>query len=405
MSKLVFLKDRELLETTPVDNVFITRFMPLAPELAVKAYIYGLMLLSGSGSQADDLSAALGCTDNDIRAAFAYWESVGLVKVLPGEPLQVQYLNIRNALAHGNIDTRDSERGEFVRNLQSILGTRMITGSELSKFYDWLDVFGFEEAAAAEIVRHCLDRKGARTSVSYMDAVARTLAGKGCLTHEAVMRQFEIEDSAVSGAAAILRRWRQTRPLTEDEIAMYRKWTEEWGFDNEAIDAALTMATAAMKPSFKYLDGTFDDWRRNGTSGAEILKQEDAVFELARQAFSRAGLKSRPSSEQRREMRDWHIEKHMSAELILLAAELSAQDIHPYACMKRLINEWYSRGIASVSEANDYFESEQRGRRNTRSSSKNNRALNYIQGEKYTKDDLKRLGISLGEELYDSDEQ
>ena len=406
MSTTIFLKYKELLEVTPVENIFIAQFMPLAPELAVKAYLYGLMLLSGAGTGSEDISAALGCSQNDIRAAFAYWESVGIVRVISEDPIQVVFLNIKNALLRSSVDTRGAVRGEFVKRLQAVFGTRVLTGSELSKIYDWLDVFGLEEDAAIELAKHFLDKKGARTSVSYMDAAARSLAGRGSLTAEAVREHFKAEEALANGAAYILRRWNRRRPPTEDEISLYEKWTRGWGFDDDGIGLALERMTAAEKPTFKYLDSLLETWHREGsvdrTSIDRMQKEEDLVYELARQAFARAGLKTKPNTEQRLLFREWHIEKCMSAELILYAAELSKNDLRPFAMMKRIIGEWYAHGISGVNEAREYYEREQGSMRP--SARKNNRALNYSQGKKYTQDDLKNLGISLGEEIFGGNE-
>ena len=83
MSKFVFLKDKELMGVTPVENIFISQFMPAAPELAVKAYLCGLMQLT-HGLE-DDVCAVLGCTEEELSAAYSYWEKLGLVEVMRGE--------------------------------------------------------------------------------------------------------------------------------------------------------------------------------------------------------------------------------------------------------------------------------------------------------------------------------
>ena len=408
MSETVFLKNKEISEVTPVENIFIAQFMPCAPELAVKAYLYGLMLLSGSGSASEDLSKVLGCSDTDILAAFSYWESAGLVKVISGDPLQVQYLGVRNAIIGYTADTRGAVHGEFVKKLQSVFGTRVLSGAELSKLYDWTDVFGFEEDAAVLIVKHCLDAKGARTSVSYMDSVARTLASSNCLSFDSVSEHFKAEERIAGGASKILKRWNRRRPPTEDEIALYEKWTSGWGFDDESIDIALSKMVTAEKPSFGYLDSILEAWRLTGSvdraSLEKLQKQEDEVFELARRAFKLAGMSSKPSSEQRMQFSEWYAEKKMSSEMILLAAELARNDIHPYAKMKRLLNEWYTLGLSTAAEARENYEKSM-GSRPQGSDRKKPRSLSYMQGKKYTRDDLKKLGISLGEEIYDNDEQ
>lgn len=406
MNGVIFLKDRELLGVTPVENVFIANFMPSAPEAAVKVYLYGLMLLSSSHSADEDIAAALGMSETDVRAAFSYWESAGIIRVIGEEPLQIMYLNVKEALSKGAVDTAGARYGEFVRRIQEAAGTRMISGAELKKMYDWLDVFGFEQDAAIELFRRCLETKGARTSVSYMDAVAKTLAGKSALTKEAVSEHFDEEELLKTGAARILKSWHMSRRPTEAELALYEKWTKAWGLTREVVDAALQKMTAAEKMTFAYLDSILKEWHETGridmNAVEEAAKREDMMIELTRQAFKRAGLASRPNGEQRRLISEYCLERHMNAEMILYAAELSNGDQRPFVRLKSILKDWSERGIGSLREAREYHE--RNGSRPSGRAAQVGRALNYIHGGRYTDEELKKLGISTGEEFYDDEE-
>ena len=404
MNDIVFFRERDLQQVTPVENAFITRYMPTAPELAVKAYLYGLMRLNCPlWDDGGDICSVLGCTADELKAAFAYWEAAGLVRLISDEPLKVQYVCVKNA-GSGASRELDGAYADFVRSLQSVLGTRVLSGSELTRIYDWLDVFGFEQGAAVAIVKHCLDTKGAKTGVAYMDAVAKTLVSKGILTLDGVNEYFADEALLSTGAAKILKRWNRRGLPTEDQIALYEKWTKGWGFDEESIALACEQMTSADKPSFKYLDSVLDAWRQNGyiskDSIRELGRQEDAIVELARRAFSRAGIKRSATREDRLYFRDWNIDKSMSAELILFAADLSRESSRPFAEMKRILGDWYEAGISSLPAAKEQYETAKADPKRK----KNTRALNYIHGGKYTDDELKKLGISLGEEFYDNAE-
>lgn len=405
MNGFSFIKDKRPKRDTVLDNVFITRYMPHAPEIAVKAYLYGLMLVSFPGEYDGDIASALGCEGEDILSAFTYWESLGLVALTPGEKCGVVYLDPAEALVGPS--RTGAKYGEFVGRLQGVLGTRVLSGAELSKVYDWLDIFGFEQDAALLIVKHCLDKKGARTKVSYMDAVARTLSGEGALTCDAVREHFEYEALIESGAGRICRRWHRAAPPTEDELALYEKWTRAWGFDEYAIDAALSKMVSANKPSFAYLDGILADWHEKGSADREsieaALREEDAVAELARQAFKRAGLKRTPDKDERSAFAVWYRDWCMSAELILFSADIASKQAHPFAAMKRILNDWHEAGLSSVGAAAKYEEGRESSGRG-RGGRGGRRALNYIKGAKYTDEQLKKLGISMGEEFYE-DEQ
>lgn len=407
MADTVFLKDNKLNSVTALDNAFIKSFLPSAPELALKAYIYGLMLLTGGASADADIASALGCADTDIRAAFSYWQSVGLVTVVGEEPLQIKYNSVADAIAFAGTGVASGARyAAFVGSLQRVLGTRQLSGSELTKIYDWLDVFGFEEDAAVRIVSYCLDKKGARTSVAYMDQMAKRLAADGAVTLEQVNEAISNEQLMSSGAGLLLKRWHQKRPPTEDELALYEKWTKGWGFDEYAIDYACTKLTSAANPSFGYVDSILADWHRDGKVGEEKIKEmqklDDSIREITRQALKRAGIKSSSNGEQRLCVKEWTVDNCMSPELIYLAAELSQSSVHRFQNMRRLLDEWHAKGISSITAAKSYYEAYQKNAP-AASGGKKNKALNYKQGGAYTKEELKKLGISLGEEFYSDD--
>lgn len=412
MNGTVFIKDKKLNDVTIVDNTFIAGFMAGAPELALKAYLYGLMLLSSHASADTDVAAALGCTDNDLRAAFSYWEGLGLVTVIAEEPLQIKYNSAAEA-AMGCAYRGGAKYAEFLKKLQSVLGTRQLSGRELAKIYDWIDVFGFEQDAAVAIVKRCLDKKGVRTSVNYMDSVAKRLAGQGALTLEQAQLAFAEEELMLSGAGKVLKRWNQTRRPTEDELILYEKWTHGWGFDDNAIMLACTHMVSAEKPSFAYLDGILTEWHNGGTVTkeqiAQMEKEDDSIRELTRQAFSRAGIKSQPSREQRQQVKTWVKEYAMSPELLMLAADYSKPSAKKYSNMHRLLEEWHEKGISSVGAAGAYYEAYQKfgtaSATAKAASGKKNRALDYMQGGRYTREELKKLGVSMGEEFYSDDDE
>ncbi len=398
---MIFKKKTERPDSTAVSNEFIKRSMPLMPELALKVYLFGLMLSSGEDG---DIASALGADEKDIRAALSYLEGLGLVELADGpEPVVIfkKPEEYAYTAAEGG-----AKYADFVKELQAVLGTRTLTGQELSRIYDWIELFGFEKEAAAAIVGNCLDMYGAKTGIAFMDKVAKTLAGRGAFTLAAVNEHFRRERIMTSGAAAVRRRWNRSGAPTQDEIALYEKWTVEWGMDEAAIDYALTRMTAADNPSFKYLDGVLGALREGGNTDAghirELSRREDELDELVRKMFAEAGLKSRPKREQKELIRSWRYEYLMSEELLLLAAGYAKADVSPFARMRAIVSGWHGEGISTEDAARASYEKNggfsERKRRP-------NRALGYMQGKTYSEDELKKMGITLGEEFYDDEDK
>ncbi len=407
MSETILVKSSGLFDSTIVSNAFIVQYMPDAPEDALKVYFYGLMLVSSGGGSAE-IADALSLSEEQVSDAFRYWEKAGLVKIVTGENgnMAVQYMPVFSAVQEVGFSAR--RYGSLLDKLRSVIGTRNFTGAELAKIIDWIEIFGFEEDAAVEVVAYCLSVKGAKVHINYIDAVAKRLAADGIVTAADVRESFKKQRELSSGAAAILKRWNYKRLPTDDEIALYEKWTIEWGFSEDALDLALSEMVAVDRPNFKYLDAILASYHSSGSVTAdrirEVMHEQDMIAELARQCFQRAGLKRKASVSDRAQFELWHRDWGMSAELLLYAAELASSKPSPFAEMKRIIADWHARGIASFRAAKDDHEKADEQR--TQSSVKGkpvSRALNYKQ-RKYTAEELKKLGVDLGEGIYDDED-
>ena len=403
MLHTVIIKEQNFFTSTAVENIFITDLMPSAPENAVKAYLYGLMQLSCGTESTVDIASALGLTDEEVLDCFRYWQKQGIVKLVEGETLNVQYLNVSEALKKTPSAAIHTGRyAGLIEKLRIVLGTRNFSGSELQKVYDWISCFGFEDDAAIEIIRHCIELKGTRVHINYMDSVAKRLAADNILTFDKVRENFETETVLMRGAGAILKRWHIKRMPTDDEVALYEKWTKEWGFKDDSISLACADVVAADRPSFKYLDAILDKYHKSGSISAEsmaaAIKEQEMIEELARQAFARAGMKRTPNIADRRQFETWASDWCLSPELILYAAETASLKSTPFAEMKKLLEDWHKRGIVSVAAAKNEVEKNAAKPEAKRKSV--NRALNYRQRQ-YTADQLREMGVDLGEDVYE----
>lgn len=402
MLRTVIIKERDFFNKTAVENIFIRDLMPAAPENAVKAYLYGLMQLSQDEENAVDLGTALGLTDDEVLDCFRYWQRQGIVKLVEGETLNVQYLNVSEALKGKSGTAYTGGYAELVSKLRLVLGTRNFSGNELQKVYDWISCFKFEDDAAVEIVRRCIALKGTRVHINYMDSVAKRLAADDILTYEKVKENFESEAEFSNGAGIILKRWHLKRKPTEDEIALYEKWTEEWGFNASSIALACADVVSSDRPNFKYLDAILAKYRESGSVTSEaiakVIREQETVAELARQAFVRAGMKRIPGISDRRQFDIWAQDWCLSPELILFAAETASKKATPFAEMKKLLEDWHERGIVSVAAARD--ETEKNAAKAPLKRKSVNRALNYKQ-RKYTAEQLREMGVDLGEDVYE----
>ena len=56
---------------------------------------------------------------------------------------------------------------------------------------------------------------------------------------------------------------------SEAQVDLYRKWTRDWGFSHEAVEAALEL-TAKGDPSLGYLDGILNSLKQENPDTGEM---------------------------------------------------------------------------------------------------------------------------------------
>lgn len=397
MARFMFSQDSSLMDITPLENLFIQEYMPSAPEGFVKVYILGLMQCYTRNDDLD-MERMLKLSTQDILQAFLYWEERGLVRIASQSPLEVEYRNAKHNLFNGSgsfAPPLPHKYSELVYELQALLGARQLTASELSRIYDWVEVFNIEQPAVLLLVRHCIQTKGTRVSIKYMDAVARSWADSNVSTAAQAQEYIDNFRELSGGTSQVLKRWRINRLATHDELDLYKLWTREWGFDEEAVLMAASLSTATDKPSFNYLNGILNNFRQSGifTAAAirEQLKKDKAVNEHLKLIFERAGIRRSTRTTDAKLLALWLEEWKLPFEMLLLAAEYSANAASPFAHMKKLVERWHQAGISTVSDARREHES---AMRNTAPRANLPVALNYKQS-RYTNEDLKHIAADI----------
>ena len=324
--------------------------------------------------------------------AFLYWQDMGLLRIVEQEPLSVEYLSVQAGPVTGG--TR--KYAPLVSALRQVCGARVLTPGELSKIYDWIEVFGLEEAAAVMLVRRCMELKGPSVKIQFMDKMAREWAKEGVLT----AADAELDTELQGGAKAILARWRKGRMATEDELALYKKWTEEWGMTLDEILSACPAMTSSDKPTFAYLNAILEGMRMEG-GVQEAIKSAALTEELAREIYSRAGLKGAPGRREKEAVSTWTVSWHMQPEAVLLAAERSAGYSHPFDRTRRLIEQLHEKGVTTLQQARKAIEElEKQPAAEGGKKQQSSYFMNYGQ-RKYSDEDLKSIGITLLEDEED----
>lgn len=384
------------LEATPVDNLFILEYMPGADGTQLRVYLLGLMLCRYPGFDSNTLSDTLAISEAEILAAFTYWQKEGLVRIRNTDPLEVEYITPSERA--GAPALLPGKYGQLIQAVQSLLAPRTMRPAELRRVYDWVEVYQLDESAVLELISHCLERKGRRVSISYIDTVARAWADAGVHTLADAHAQASSFQMLTGGAAKVLRRWNKSRTPTQDELALFEKWTRDWGFTEQAILAACPAVTKAERPSFAYLDGVLDRLRSNHICTEEQvaahLDTEDESSLLAKEVFARmmAGRAARPVE---RAQLSAFLEAGLPKEILYFAAEQAQGKERPFGYLKKLLSSFAEQNVFTVEEARRHMEA----RQGLYTSPKGKAgAMDYPQ-KRYSTEELQHIFINLDEEM------
>ena len=379
-----FSPEAQKREQTPVDNLFFSEYMPDADGEAVKVYLYGLMQCRFPSMGDVALSEALNLPEGAVRAAFVYWQSKGLVRILKDEPLEVEYLTVEQPAVTTAVPVKYRS---FIRALNELIAPRRFNMNELGHIYDCIETFHLEEKTVLELVSHCMEEKGRNVRIQYILTVAKSWADAGIVTYEQAREYIANATVRKHGATAVLRRWNKRRSPTLDEMALYDSWVREWGFDDEAILAVCPRLTNTSSPSFEALgDRLRELYEQNKVKAEDIRADSDNVSdekEFARMVFARMGKVSTPTRDEIRQLAVFlEGPEGLSREVVLLAAEECADAERPFGKLKAILKDWTERKVRTVEEATKALQQRQTqfaqadGRRRTRGK---NTLLNYAE--------------------------
>jgi len=213
--------------TTTIDNLFISEFLPNANENCVKVYLYGLYKCSQSKDNTiEDFVKSLNIERDDILSIFYYWQDLGLVQVLSVEPISVRYLPVKNAMQKMkkyNVDKYTA----FNITAQELIGKKMLTPRELEEFYYLIENMHQEKEAVLKIIKYCVEHKGENVSVNYIVTVAKNWAYDGVKTSQDVDERLETQERISGDVTLVLKAMGIKRQASQEEYQMYIKWTKE----------------------------------------------------------------------------------------------------------------------------------------------------------------------------------
>lgn len=360
-----------LWDATAVSNAFICEYMPSAPEGHVKVYLYGLMYAHGGfgedDAMLDDVAKALNMDRTEVEQALRYWERCRLLSRVQDAPPVYRYSSVQQAMFMKQNAPKDESYERFAMALYDMFGEkRKLHGGETVLAYEWVEQMKLPPDVVFMLIRHMISTRGIQFSFKEAQKVATDLSEQQAITAEAAEVIFSRSEAAWKGTRKLLNHLGKRRNPTVDEIDLYLKWTNDWGFAPKAIETACAEMTKG-DPSFGYLDKILQGIsQRSGgkaTTAAQVKKHltgEQDESARIREVLAALGMTAGTVDAGKRAVYQG-MRAVQSDEVILLAAHQAGKKRNARLDdVVALTESWSERGLKDAATVSAYLEAVQR---------------------------------------------
>ena len=360
----MFEWDQEALSfgVTAVENRFILDYLPAAKGDYIKVYLWGLFACSCKGPDytLEAMAGDLDLSVADLEAALRYWERRALVSRISGDPpLYRFYSPLQRQTSVSSAMPVDMEYVSFAECVYAAFGDRRkVNPAEIALAWEWVQDVGLSQEAVLMLLQHCMAQRGAHFSFKSAEKMAVAMKEAGVTGLEDAEHFLQHSQIVQDGAKKVLSRMGKRRAATEDELALYEKWTGEWGFEAQAVLDACRETTGG-DPSFKYLDGILNRLRnqadaRTGQAVSRKLDQEQEEREKAREVFSHLGVSLMGPAAVNTYHSMLALQPH---EVLLVAAdECLRRNKNKLDDMTALLEAWKNRGLTTEEAVRQYLD-------------------------------------------------
>ena len=346
---------------TQIENTFLSEFLPQAPENATKVYLYGRFLCSTPHEEDNtiaSMAAVLGLSEDEIMVAFSYWQDMGIVSIVPKEPIQIKYLPIKIYSGAGKLRAKE-KYADFNKQAQEIITGRQITPNEYNEYYTLIETYHFEPEALLMIIKYCTMLKNGAINYPYILAVAKSFEREGIKTAAALEEKLNEQERASAEIKAVLEALNIKREADAEERNLYIKWTSSLGFTQGVI---LFVAKNQGKTGGMHkLDSTLTKYYElKLQSIAEInsyAQKREELYSIAREVTRTIGQYYQVlDGVVENYVTNWVNKGYSAQTLALIANYCLTNNLRTLEAVDDAINRFYKLGLISTEALNQYID-------------------------------------------------
>lgn len=343
---------------TPIENIFINDFMPMANGTYVKVYLLGYKYAYDRDPNIEvnnnTIAKHLNIPLVDVLSAWDFWEGKGIVEKIPNNPqdkydYRIRFFNLKQLYIKNNYQMLEYREGakkkEYKSSVKDLIGAnqipeinkmfnsidytirRQLVPNEKKKILEWIHNYNMNPDIIERAFFYGVEKKGIR-NINYVGGIVRNWYDQGITNVAALQEHLKENNERYYNYEKIIKSLGYGgRMASEGERKVIDKWFDDYKFPMEMILKACENSKRTANPSINYIDGILTSWYQKGIKTEKDVETKDSPPE--RKAY-------RPSSgnvASAKQTRFHNFEQRTSA--------MSAEEIEAIARRKR--EEYYSK--------------------------------------------------------------
>lgn len=278
------LKNRSL-GFTPVNNVFIEKYMPQARGEFVKVYLLMLKYtISGElGVSSSILASSLNLLESDIMNAFNYWNNQGVIKLTQIDKMgnfNVEFIDLVEEPSKSTkqvdlLEALDSTNTkDMLKDIETLLA-RPLSPNEMSLYLNWQKEFGFSSELILILMEYCISK--GKSDSRYIEKVAIAWHDQKITTIEQAQNLIKkAEDKWINIRKILTYLGINNTDIMKPQQDLIEKWLLIYKYSNEIIFKACDVCFERLnRADFKYIDGILSNWNKNNIRTLEDIALKD----------------------------------------------------------------------------------------------------------------------------------
>lgn len=270
---------------TPVNNIFIDKFMPKARGEFVKVYLLGLKYCNSGelGVSSEVIASALHLLETDVINAWNYWDEENVIKITPVDKMgnySIEFLDLNESenKRSDSIDiveelNRNSTK-DMLNDIEKLLG-RPLSSKEITMYISWLKDFSFSPEIILLLIQYCVlkgksdSRYIEKIAISWFDAKIKNI-------NDAQSFIKKHEDKWINIRKILNYLGIKDGEIMKPQEEIFTKWLNTYNFPVEVILKACDICFKRInKADFKYIDGILSSWNKEKIKTLEDIDKKD----------------------------------------------------------------------------------------------------------------------------------